>query len=221
MKEIKSIIAKNISELRLQNSMTQIELAQKLNYSDKAVSKWERGESIPDIGVLTEIADLFGVPLDYLVREEHTVNYTETQIALQQENKARRIKNRGLITGIAIILVWLVATLVFVIIDMATKNVMAHWLCFAYAIPASMIVWLIFNSIWFSRSRNYVIISLLIWTLLLALFITFLPFRIYLWQLFIVGIPAEIIIFMWSRLNFRKNSNAKKSKTKQPVTKEK
>lgn len=209
MKEIKAIIAKNISELRLQNSMTQIELAQKLNYSDKAVSKWERGESVPDIGVLTEIADLFGVPLDYLVREEHTVNYTETQIALQQENKARRIKNRGLITGIAIILVWLIATLVFVIIDMATKTVVAHWLCFAYAVPATMIVWLIFNSIWFKRSRNYIIISLLVWTVLIALFVTFLPFGIYLWQLFYVGIPAQVIIWMWSRLNFRKSSGAK------------
>lgn len=209
MKEIKAIIAKNISELRLQNSMTQIELAQKLNYSDKAVSKWERGESVPDIGVLTEIADLFGVPLDYLVREEHTVNYTETQIAMQQENKARRIKNRGLITGIAIILVWLVATLVFVIIDMATNAAAAHWLCFAYAVPATMIVWLIFNSIWFKRSRNYVIISLLVWTVLLALFVTFLPFEIYLWQIFYVGIPAQVIILMWSRLNFRKNSGNK------------
>ncbi len=209
MKEIKAIIAKNISELRLQNSMTQIELAQKLNYSDKAVSKWERGESVPDIGVLTEIADLFGVPLDYLVREEHTVNYTETQIAMQQENKARRIKNHGLITGIAIILVWLVATLVFVIIDMATNTVAAHWLCFAYAVPATMIVWLIFNSIWFKRSRNYVIISLLVWTVLLALFVTFLPFKIYLWQVFYVGIPAQVIILMWSRLNFRKNSGGK------------
>lgn len=210
MKEIKAIIAKNISELRLQNSMTQIELAQKLNYSDKAVSKWERGESVPDIGVLTEIADLFGVPLDYLVREEHTVNYTETQIAMQQENKARRIKNHGLITGIAIILVWLVATLVFVIIDMATTSATAHWLCFAYAVPATMIVWLIFNSIWFKHSRNYVIISLLVWTVLLALFVTFLPFKIYLWQLFYVGIPAQVIILMWSRLNFRKNSGTKK-----------
>ncbi len=215
MNEIKSIIAKNISELRLQNSMTQIELAQKLNYSDKAVSKWERGESIPDIGVLTNIADLFGVPLDYLVRAEHTVDYTETQIAIQKENKARRIKNRGLITGISVILVWLAATIVFAVIDMAIPDATAHWLCFAYAVPISFVIWLIFNSIWFKQHRNYLIVSLLVWTLLFALFVTFLAFGPCLWQLFIVGIPAEIIIMMCSRLSFRKTAKIRKTGFKQ------
>ena len=72
MSEIKPIIAKNIASLRTSAGLTQLELAEKLNYSDKAVSKWERGESTPDVAVLTHIADLFGVPLDYLVREDHS-----------------------------------------------------------------------------------------------------------------------------------------------------
>ncbi|MDD6251820.1 MAG: helix-turn-helix transcriptional regulator, partial [Oscillospiraceae bacterium] len=68
MENIKAIVAKNITQLRLAKGMTQLELAEILNYSDKAVSKWERGDSIPDITVLTKIADMFGVTLDYLVR---------------------------------------------------------------------------------------------------------------------------------------------------------
>ncbi len=71
MQDLKPIIAKNIAELRKAASMTQIELATRLNYSDKAVSKWERGESIPDVGVLKEIADLFEVRVDYLLTEDH------------------------------------------------------------------------------------------------------------------------------------------------------
>ena len=63
MSDIKSIVAKNISELRQKRSMTQLELAEQLNYSDKAVSKWERGDSLPDISVLCDIAALFSVPL--------------------------------------------------------------------------------------------------------------------------------------------------------------
>ena len=66
--DIKIVIAKNIADLRLANGMTQLELAERINYSDKAVSKWERAESMPDIAVLTEIADLFQVSLDDLVR---------------------------------------------------------------------------------------------------------------------------------------------------------
>ena len=45
MDDIKNIVAKNITELRLLNNMTQMELAEKINYSDKTVSKWERGVS--------------------------------------------------------------------------------------------------------------------------------------------------------------------------------
>lgn len=68
MEEVKNIVAKNIYELRKKNNMTQLELAEKLNYSDKTVSKWEKGENSPDITVLVEIANIFGVSLDYLVK---------------------------------------------------------------------------------------------------------------------------------------------------------
>ena len=71
MEDPKEIIARNIVDLRRKNGMTQLELAEKLNYTDKAVSKWERGESIPDVAVLKTIADLFGVTVDYLLTAEH------------------------------------------------------------------------------------------------------------------------------------------------------
>ena len=71
MDEIKLIIARNITDLRRKNNMTQAELAEKLNYSDKAVSKWERGESLPDVTVLKCIADTFRVTVDYLLQPEH------------------------------------------------------------------------------------------------------------------------------------------------------
>ena len=67
MEDIKQIIAKNIASLRTDSKLTQLELAEKLNYSDKAISKWERGESIPDVITLKAVADLFGVTVDYLL----------------------------------------------------------------------------------------------------------------------------------------------------------
>ena len=199
MEDIKPIIAKNISTLRTSAEMTQVELAEKLNYSDKAVSKWERGESIPDIAVLKKIADLFHVPLDYLVSEEHE----KKEIPIEAVS-GQKIKNRGFITGMSILLVWLVATLIFVIIDIVTVNTAAHFLSFAYAVPISMIVWLIFNSIWFNRRRNFLIISLLMWTLLGAVCLTFLPYSNSIWLIFLLGLPGQVIIFMWSRLKYKK-----------------
>ena len=105
IKDLKPIIAKNISELRRANDITQADLAQKLNYSDKAVSKWERGESIPDITVLSEIADIFGVTVDYLISEEKT-----SPAELAESDMKILTKNRVIITIMSLFLVLLVST---------------------------------------------------------------------------------------------------------------
>ena len=212
MENIKQIIAKNITELRQEAKMTQIELAEKLNYSDKAVSKWERGESVPDIAVLAQIAEMFGVTLDYLIRAEHEQpeppqEVTEDQTAegkSSPSSEGLRRRNRGVITGMSILLVWLVATAAFVLIELLPGEPTWHWLCFVYAVPISMIVWLVFNSIWFTKRRNYLIISLLMWTVLATIFFTFLAFGINIRLIFALGIPGQIIILMWSILGYKK-----------------
>ena len=198
MEDLKIVISNNISELRKAHGYTQFELAEKLNYSDKSVSKWERGDSVPDVAVLKEIADLFGVSLDYMVESEHKIKNEPKQKIKD------KIHNHGFITGICILLVWLVATVIYVMIDITTKNVTGHWLAFVYAIPVSMIVWLVFNSIWFNRRRNFAIVSLLMWSVLISLFVTFFQFNI--WKIFVSGIPGQIIIFLWSRIKL-KNQN--------------
>lgn len=196
--ELKQIIADNVSTLRRDAGMTQAELAEKLNYTDKAVSKWERGESCPDITVLKAIAELFGVTVDYLITEEH-----EKNTVIPEPTKKRRFGNHISITFISVLLVWLVATFTFVLIDLISNDFTCHWLAFVYAVPVSMIVWLVFNSIWFSTRRNFLIISLLMWTFLMALFLTLLPAGFNIWQIFIVGIPGQAIIFLWSRIKGR------------------
>ena len=194
MQALKDVIAANIVLLRRDANMTQLELAEKLNYSDKAVSKWERGESIPDITVLKQIADLFQVSLDFLVQEEHPVKHEGKQTLRQ------RIRNHGFITGICVLLVWLIATLVFVILDISMRNPTRHWLSFIYAVPVSMIVWLVFNTLWFNRRRNFLIISLLVWTVLACIHLTLLQFGFNVWLIYLLGIPGQAILVLWSQL---------------------
>lgn len=195
MKDLKNIIADNIVLLRKEKGLTQAQLAEKLNYSDKAVSKWERGESLPDVAVLKSLAEILGVSVDYLLESDH--QKTELEKATVSRKKFRR---RAIITSMCVMLVWLIATVVFFILDTVT-SLNLHWLCFIYAAPVSFAVWLIFNSIWFNPRRNYLIISALLWTTLGSLFISFLWLK--LWLLFIVGIPAQIIIFLWSGMQGR------------------
>lgn len=199
MPETKFVIGKNIAELRKAHSMTQLELAEKLNYSDKAVSKWERGEVTTDVLVLKEIADLFGVTVDYLLEDEHKRNIEPSKA------EKGKIHNRGIITCISILVVVLAATLAFVIADIIVSESHAHWMTFVYAVPIAMIVWLVFNSIWFKKRRNFLIISLLMWSVLASVFVTMLLFSQVLWQLFLLGVPGQIIIIMWSNLRYKKN----------------
>lgn len=201
MQDIKPIVAKNIAELRIAKGMTQIQLAEQLNYSDKAVSKWERGESLPDVAVLTQIADLFEVPLDYLVRAEHAAPVEEKDCEVKPVH-TRKLHNHSVITGMGILVVWLVAALVLIIIHMTPVSQKVEWLIFTYAIPATIIVWLVFNSVWFNRRRNFLIISLLMWSVLLATFLTLLAAGVNVWMVFLLGILGQVIIFMWSRLKF-------------------
>ena len=199
MEDIKRVIADNIALLRKGSGMTQIELAEKLNYSDKAISKWERGESVPDISVLKQIADMYGVTVDYLITPGHSAppDTKEIEEREEKERKARRV--HGVVTGMSVLLVWLIALTVFLAIDIPTDGVVAHWLAFAYACPVSAIVWLVFNAIWFSHRRNYLIISLLMWTLIFALHLTMIiACSVNLWQLYILCLPGQMIILLWS-----------------------
>lgn len=199
MNDIKAVIAENITQLRKSHGMTQAGLAEKLNYTDKAVSKWERRESLPDITVLKAIADCFGVTVDYLITADHKSQPAETaQTNDSAQNISRR--NRGFITGMSILLVWLIGCIAFVIINALDGSSCVHWLALVYAIPLSIVVWLVLNSIWFSVHRNFLIISFLMWGSLFSLYITILIAGANAPLVFLLGLPGQAIIFLWSRI---------------------
>lgn len=209
MYDVKPIAAENITALRQAAGMTQLELAQKLNYSDKAVSKWERGESVPDVSVLYEISRLFGVSVDYLITDHKNGSSPEAPAApTAPRNEARdekkRKRNRAFITAMSVILVWLVATVVYVVLDIALRDgAVMHVLAFVYAPAASCVVWLVLNTVWFSRRRNFLIISLLMWTLLCAVAVTVYLCGVAIWQIMALGVPGQVMIVLWSKLRFR------------------
>lgn len=198
---LKAVIASNISDLRRKHNMTQLDLAEQLNYTDKAISKWERGESIPDVLVLKHIADLFGVTVDYFLEEEHPTPAVDSFPKQGTDCKQKNVRARGFVTGMSILLVWLVTTVLFMIFDMTNAAMTAHWLVFVYAVPVSMVLWLVLNSIWFNKRRNYLIISLLMWSALICIYLTVWLFAAYnAWLIFVLGLPGQAIILMWSRL---------------------
>ena len=192
MNDIKTTVAKNITELRLLNNMTQAELGEKLNYSDKTVSKWERAESTPDISVLCEIADLFGVTVDYLVSAE---NVDENYRVNKREEV---IYNRRVITYISESAAWVSAIFAFIITTLIIGRMSFQWLYLVYAVPVVLIIALVFNSMWFNPRNNYVIISGLMWSILCAVHLTFFYFRKSVLLIYLLGAAGQIVIILWS-----------------------
>ena len=192
-KDIKSNVAKNLVYLRQKSKLTQGELANKINYTDKSISKWEHGDAIPSVEVLSEIADFFGVTIDFLISDNAEQNYDKVY------NLKENVSNKIFITALAVSIVWLIATILYVYGLTFTNN--NHWILFVASVPISSIVLLVFNGIWGKRKNIFIITSILQWSILATIFLAFLIyFNAATWPIFILGVPVQIGIILWSLL---------------------
>ncbi len=190
MDERKATIASNLIRLRLAAGMTQAELGEKLNYSDKSISKWERGDVTTDVFVLMQIAGIFGVDVDYLLKP-----HNEIEPAIYNKPAAQATYTTNMITLVTILGIWTVALFVFVILWICG---MVEWLVFVYAVPVSLITLLVLNSVWNGGRRNRYIISALVISIIATVYLTF--FRRNLWQLWLLAIPALLLVFLGARI---------------------
>lgn len=195
MDELKVIFAKNLATLRKKLSLTQAELAEKLNYSDKAVSKWERAEAIPDASILKQMAVFFNVTIDFLLNEHNEETLNAVEITATETKKSLN-NNHLIITFVSIIGIWLISLLVF--IGLQKDNIANDWWCFIIPIPASALVSFVFSCIWANKKLRFMTLSLFLWSLLLVLFIVL----NYNWLLFLIGIPMQVITILC--FNFKK-----------------
>lgn len=200
---LKSRIGVNIALQRKRLGMTQLELAEKLNYSDKAVSKWERGESVPDVLTLVQLADLFEIPVNQLLEDPNALpgNPGKLEKAMTQvsEKALKRKANKNVILGLSSTLVWFIALLVFVFIS--SFDLPDSWIAFFYAVPVNAIVLLSLRSAWRDYRWNRILVSIIVWGTLISLYTTFLVFLNFnMWKIFLLGIPGEIAVFLWFRL---------------------
>lgn len=186
MDDLKIITASNIIKLRTQAGLTQMELAEQLNYSDKSVSKWERAESVPDAYVLKRMSEIFGVSVDYLLSE-----HDEWKVVPEPD----RVASKRVITTIAIVGIWTAALLAFIVCWLMGHLV---WLIFVYAVPVSLITLLVLHSVWEAGKFNYWIIAALVLSLIAVMYLTALEQNW--WQLFLLAIPAELVVFLSSKI---------------------
>ncbi|MBE6131186.1 MAG: helix-turn-helix transcriptional regulator [Erysipelotrichaceae bacterium] len=200
--QFKELVAKNLTNYRKINNLTQLDLAEKLSYSDKAISKWERGESLPDLYTLEKIANLYGITINDLVYEK------------QEIIKPKKLKktNHLFVTLLSTILVWFIATLTFVTLMLipATSSY-DNWLAFIIAIPTFFIVLTVFACLWYKNVLRCISVSGIVWGVVIALQII-----LYLNHLknnsliYIIAGVFQILVILWFiMVDYQKKSKIK------------
>lgn len=192
--ELKIKIGKNICEYRKLAGFSQLEFAEKLNYSDKAISKWERGESLPDIIILKQISDLFGITVNDLLGEKDT---KRKKIDLKKLVRNKRFK-----LSLSIALVWLIATVIFVGMQIINLLNDYSWLVFVYALPISSIIAIVFFTRWKKLLSLAISESILVWSIALSICLSIHYQKI--WLILIIAIPLQILIILWNWFLYKK-----------------
>ena len=180
MKNVREIIPKNLIFLRKQHKLTQIELSKKINYSDKAVSRWEKGEVLPDVEVLQNICDVYGIPISYIFEEniEH----------LFGEQKDIQIANKIVSAIFIISIVWTSITIGFVYLKLFYNYV--FWQAFVWGLPISCLIGHVFNEKYVKSNKiTFILHTIFIWTLLTSIYLQFLEYNM--WLVFFIGIPVQ------------------------------
>jgi len=204
MDNLKYIVANNLIVLRKKNGMTQSDVAEKLNYSDKSVSKWEHADSLPDIGILYDLAAMYGVTLDYLTAESHNDKPQELQpeiIEVKMKQRKLELNNRLVIILLSITFIWLLCTVVF-LYTVINKINPAYWQIFIWGVPMTCVSLLYYNRKWGRKLYRTILLSILCWSLITAICLQFLNDN--LWLIYILGAPVQIIIVLGGQLSKKK-----------------
>ena len=202
--ELKIRVGANIARLRKSRGLTQAELAERINYSDKAVSKWERAESLPDVLTLICLAEQLGTDMNTLTglqpANPEPVSIPEpASVPEQPPVKKKPTADRGVIQKLSSILVWVVALFLYMVLDeFGVKNL---WLLFVVAIPANAIVLLSLRSAWKLYGMNRFLISVIMWGFLLVIYLLLLlTAKVNVWKILPMGLLGQAAIILWFKM---------------------
>ena len=213
---VKEIIAKNIAGLRKQKGMTQAELADKLCYSNKSISKWERADSLPDAETLYNIAKFFDVDINYLF-EEHEFNKLD-----EEENKILERKDFRFKLIFVIITTLVLITLSGILVG-SVLNYLESVLDYSNVINAQTIIGIVLlcgaaisflteGILLVLKFYKYVKIltSIVLWCVLIGLQLIVPPFPLLI--VVAIGIVVQTVIVIFPRIDRFYSSIAKEDK---------
>ena len=201
LSELKLVTAGNLIKLRTGRGLTQAELGAMLNYSDKTISKWERGEAIPDAYVLTQLAEIFGVTVDSLLSPP------EKWRPPVPEEKQEHSYSSGVITAIAVIGVWTLALTAFVALWLAH---IICWQIFVVSLPVSLLTYLVLICNFGMTRHLKGVVAAFVLSLFVMIYLLFHQENP--WQIFLICALAEVLVFLSCNIKKRPKFLQKKKK---------
>ena len=202
LSELKLVTASNIIKLRTGAGMTQAELGAALNYSDKTISKWERGEAIPDAYVLTQMAELFGVTVDALLSSQD-----RWQPAPDPDEVPDRSYSVSMIIAVAVLGVWTLALTAFVALWLVG---VIRWQIFVVALPVSILTYLVLICVFGKKRYLQYVIALFVLSIFIMIYLLFVHRNP--WQIFLICVLAEVLVFLSCNIKKRPRIFRKREK---------
>ncbi len=188
---IEKNIADNIKALRLQAGLKQSELGDKIAYSDKTISKWENGSSVPDISALCSIAEVFHLTVDDLVKPDASAKFVTVTDQEVKENHANEIA----MVCLSVITVYMIVVFVYVALRILRNY--SFWQLYVWGIcPSALLVYRYNRANENVKWVNTLTLSIFLWSLILAIFLQLLSADLQLWPLFFLGIPLQAMIII-------------------------
>ena len=198
MDNIKKIIGSNLAELRKKQGLTQLELAEKFGYTDRAVSKWENGDTLPDVEILYELCEFYNVTIDYLTHEENKWKY------IKIKKDPNEFRNKVVMTCLVASVIWMIATVIFVYSLINQMIDKPYWISFVWAVPATALILIFMNIRYLKFKAMYFwLLSIFVWSLLGSTYLQCIvnnPENINLWPIFLIGVPLQVSIVFWVKL---------------------
>lgn len=195
---MRRVLAENIGELRKSQNLTQAEFAERLNYSDKAVSKWERGDSMPDVIVLKTVADMYGIGLDDMLREN---GVKDALTAPEEKQRDEQRVQKLLVTALWVTMVWIFAAVVFLYSQYTTGHM--WWMAFVWAVPVSFAVSIFFVRRWADEPNHKkiscILYSGLVWSALVCAYLEYMTYNF--WMIFFIGVPVQVALIISSKIH--------------------
>lgn len=202
MTDIEKNIAKNIKALRIKAGLKQSDIGEKVSYSDKTVSKWENGSSVPDISTLCALAEIFHLTVDDLVKPDAVSKYTAITDSQTKETHANEIA----MLCLSILTVYMIVVFVFVAI-LVLRNY-DFWQLFVWGVcPSALLVYRYNRNNDNVKWVNTLSLSLFLWSLIVATFLQLLSANLQLWPIFFLGIPLQAMIIISTLFRTKKSTN--------------